>query len=177
MNHQPFKEWLLSEETLSAEQEQSLQEHLSSCDSCNQIQSSWRELEYVIKDAPEIEPASGFSTRFLSRLAEYQSRQRTKRSWILIGMTAMVASLLVFMLIFELWQLIQDPEPIILLWLDRIISIFANYYILQSLFRTTTWLNPETIFVGLVFLVGMISFMSVLWLSTYKKLSLAWRAE
>jgi hypothetical protein len=177
MNHQPFKEWLLSEETLSAEQEQSLQEHLSSCDSCNQIQSSWRELEYVIKDAQEIGPAAGFSTRFQSRLAEYQSRQKTRRSWILIGTTAVVACLLVFMLIFELWQLIQDPEPIILVWLDRIISIYANYYILQSMFRSTMWMNPETIFVGIVFFVGMISFMSVLWLSTYKKLSLAWRAE
>ena len=37
MNHQPFRDWLLSDEQLSTEQTQALQDHLSSCETCSQM--------------------------------------------------------------------------------------------------------------------------------------------
>lgn len=177
MNYQPFKDWLLSVETLSAEQEKSLQEHLASCIECNQIQASWRDLELILKDAPQVEPEPGFTLRWRTRLEHDQARRQAHWSWASIGVTAGMAFFLVALLVYEVWLLIQDPQPFILLWIDRAVAIFANYYILQNIFRSASWMNPGTIFIGTILLVGMVSFMSVLWLSTYRKLSLAWRAE
>jgi hypothetical protein len=176
MNHQPFREWLLSEETLSAEQDKSLHEHLATCEACSQIQASWMELEFIIKDAPQVEPLPGFTRRWQAHLEEYQARQQARWGWASIGLTALIACILVALLIFEVWTFIQDPGPFFIVWLDRVVSIFANYFIIQNLFRSH-WFNPEAVFLGVIFLVGMISFMSVLWLSTYRKLILVWRAE
>ncbi|PWB54971.1 MAG: hypothetical protein C3F13_05830 [Anaerolineales bacterium] len=177
MNHQPFREWLLSEETLSAEQDQSLREHLATCEACNQIQASWMELEFIIKDAPQVEPMPGFTRRWQAHLEEYQAQQLARRGWVSIGLTALIAGILVALLIFEVWTLIQDPGPFVIVWLDRVVSIFANYFVLQNLIKSIHWFNPGMVFLGMIFLVGMISFMSVLWLSTYRKLSLVWRVE
>jgi hypothetical protein len=177
MNHQPYREWLVSEETLSAEQDKSLQVHLASCSECSQLQASWKDLEIILKDAPQVGPASGFTLRWRARLDHHQSRRQAQWSWVSIGMTGLLVAVLTVLLVYEVWTLIQDPQPFIMLWLDRAVAILANYYILQNIFKSTAWLNPITIFMGTSLLVGMVSFMSVLWLSAYRKLSLAWRAE
>ena len=63
MDHQPFRNWLLSEEQLSAEQNQSLQEHLASCESCSQFKSSWKELDlFIPKFSSQVAPECGFHT-------------------------------------------------------------------------------------------------------------------
>jgi hypothetical protein len=45
MNHQPFRDWLLSEEKLSIDQTQALKDHLHSCESCSQIEAAWLEVD------------------------------------------------------------------------------------------------------------------------------------
>lgn len=175
MNHQPFRDWLLSDENLTTAQTQSLQEHLSSCESCSQIESSWKEVEMAIRKFPQVEPASGFTFRWQEHLAEYHSRQQSRKSWLTIGATALIATFLLVILVVLIWSLIQAPGAYLQIWLNRLVSLVSVYYLLQNMISSYSWPIPIYTFIGMFFLVGCISFMSVLWLTAYRKFSLARR--
>jgi hypothetical protein len=176
MNHQPFREWLLSDEHLSDEQSQALQDHLASCDSCRQIVSAWKELEVVIQKSPHIEPASSFTERWQEHLAEYHLLQQTRSGWLTISGTILIATSLLILFISQFWSLLQAPDQYLAMWLNRLIGVVSIYYTLQNIANSFSWNIPVYTFVGMFFLVGIISFMSVLWLATYRKFSMVRRA-
>jgi hypothetical protein len=176
MNHQPFRESLLSEEQLSVEQIQALQDHLRTCESCSQIEPAWNELKAVIQKSPQFEPAIGFTDRWQVRLIEYQARQQRRRGWLTISVTSLIVTGLLVLLITQLWSLLLAPGPYLAVWLNRLVSVVSIYYTLQNIASSYSWNIPIYTFVGMFFVVGMISFMSVLWLATYRKFSLARRA-
>jgi hypothetical protein len=175
MNHQPYRDWLLSEQDLSVEQSQALQDHLRSCASCNQIESAWTELEAVIQKSPQVEPTSGFTERWQARLAEYQSHQQKLRGWLTISVTTLIVTSLLVLLIVQLWSLLQSPGVYLAEWLNRVIGVISIYYTIQNLVSPYSWQIPVFTFIGIFFLVGIISFMSVLWLATYRKFSMVRR--
>lgn len=175
MKHQPFRRWLISEEPLSVEQSQALRDHLSSCESCNEIETAWKELELVIRRTPDVDPAPGFPERWQSHLLEYQSHRQARRGWLTISLTALVVASLLVVLIAQLWSLYQAPGPFLADWLTRLVSVASFYYTLQNFVSSYSWYDPLYTFIGMFFLVGMISFMSVLWLATYRKFSMARR--
>jgi hypothetical protein len=176
MNHQPFREWLVSEEQLSVEQTQALQDHLRACESCNQIESAWNELEVVIQKSPQFEPASGFTHRWQVHLDEYQAHRQEQRGWLTISVTSLIVTGLLVLLIIQLWSLVQAPGPYLAVWLNRLIDVVSIYFTLQNIASSYSWNIPIYTFIGMFFVVGMISFMSVLWLATYRKFSMARRA-
>jgi hypothetical protein len=175
MNHQPFREWLLSDEQLSYEQSQALKDHLSSCETCSQMESAWNEVELTIRKFPPVEPSSGFTLRWQEHLVEYQYHQQSRKGWLSISATAFIATCLLVLLITQLWSLIQAPGPFIVIWLNRLVSVISIYYLLQNIVSSNSWYIPAFTFVGMFFLIGFISFMSVVWLIAYRKFSLARR--
>ncbi len=175
MNHQPFKNWLLSEEDLSVEQAQSLQEHLASCESCSQVQASWNEMEFIIQHTPQVSPAAGFTQRWEQRLAQQQALEQDRKGWFSITATAIIAVVLSTFFIIQVWELIRSPNPFLMTWLNQLMSLVADYYILQNMLRVHSWWNIGYLLLGMFFLVGIISFMSVLWATAYQKFSLARR--
>lgn len=176
MNHQPFKELLGSEETLSAEQNQALQDHLSACDSCKQVETALREVEFAIRKIPQVEPASGFTARWQEHLVEYQSHQQSRWGWVSIAATTLIATGLLVLLISQLWSLIEAPGPYLAMWLNRLVGLASLYYMIRNVASSFSWSIPLYTFLGMFFLVGIISFMSVLWLTAYRKFSLTRRA-
>jgi hypothetical protein len=177
MNHQPFRDWLLSEDTLSAEQARSLQDHLAECESCSQIVSAWKEVETVIQMTPQAGPVPGFTGRWHAHLAEYEHHRQKRQGWVSIGITAFVAVALLTILVYQTWQVVQDPAPLIAVWLNRLVSLVSNYFILRNLFTSSTWFQPVYILFGSFLLVGMICVMSVLWMTAYKKIFILRRIE
>jgi hypothetical protein len=175
MNHQPFRDWLLSEEKLSADQTLALQEHLKSCEFCRQTEISWLEVESTFQKKPQAQPAPGFTNRWQAHLSEYLERKRKRRSWIIIGLNAVIVIVLLGLLTSQIWSLIQAPGPFIVSWFTRLFTMFTIYYTLEDLLLPFSWSVPFLAYVGLFFLVGIISFISVLWLATYRKLSFARR--
>ncbi|MFZ2095206.1 MAG: hypothetical protein WAV05_01085 [Anaerolineales bacterium] len=176
MNHQPFREWLLSEQQLTLEQTKLLQDHLSSCDSCSRLENSWKEIEDVIHKIPPAEPVSGFTGRWQSHLAEYQLLRQKRRGWFIISGTAVFVISLLSILISQIWSLVQTPGPYLAMWFERLVGIISMYYSLRNIVSSYSLPTPLVTFTIVIFLVGMISFMSVLWLATYRKFSLARRA-
>jgi len=174
MNHQPFRDWLLSEEKLSADQILQMQEHLQSCESCRQTEVAWLDVESAFQKIPQVLPAPGFTDRWQTRLAEYKEHKQKRAGWMTIGFTVVIIISLLGLLITQLWSLIQAPGPYLAELFTRIFSLVAVYLTLQDIFRSFSGSVPLYI-VGVFFLLGIVSFMSVLWLATYRKLSLARR--
>ena len=172
MNHQPFRDWLLSEEKLSAQQSHGLQEHLQSCDSCKQIEAAWMEVESTFHKIPQVSPEPGFTTRWQAHLADYQLRKQQRGGWVTIGFAFLIVSSLVGLLITQLWSLIQAPGPYLVVWFNRLLSFVSIFFTFQNFIRSFSGNVPIYTFLGLFFLVGMVSFMSVLWLATYRRLSM-----
>jgi hypothetical protein len=175
MNHQPFRDWLLSDDHLSAVQIKELQNHLDTCESCSHIESSWKEVELALRKSSQVEPASGFTVRWQEHLAEYQLHQQSRNSWLTIMVTALIATSLLVLLITQIWSLIQAPGPYLEIWLNRLVGVISVYFLLHNMINSYFWSIPIYTFVGMFFVVGFISFMSVLWLTAYRKFSLARR--
>ncbi len=177
MNHQPFRDWLLVDEPLTEAQSRSLQEHLAECDSCSQIAQSWQQAERAIKSAPEVAPEPGFTQRWQVHLAEYERHQQKRQGWVSIGITAILAVALIVILGIQVWPILKDPIPLVTTWLSQVIALISDFYILRTLFTTSTWLKPVNMLIGSFFLVGIVSFMSVLWFTVYQKFNLSRRIE
>jgi hypothetical protein len=78
MNHQPFEEWLLNDETpLTAEQKRELDLHVRSCVSC----SALLETGMILHSVKVVAPADGFTARFQARLAERRLADHRRRIW------------------------------------------------------------------------------------------------
>ena len=91
MNHQPFEEWLLSDENLTPEEEQALQAHLETCEECPQLIEAWQEVRSEIRRLPEVAPAPGFSKRWEARLEAERIRRQRRLTWFLLALSGLGA--------------------------------------------------------------------------------------
>jgi hypothetical protein len=176
MNHQPFRDWLLSEEKLSSDQIQEMQEHLQSCETCRQTEVAWLEVESTFHNVPHVKPAPGFTNRWQTQLAEYLDRKQKRRGWMIIGFTGLIIISLLVLLVTQLLSLLQAPGAYLAVWFTRLFSMVSIFYTIKDIFSSFSGNIPIYTFIGMFFLVGIISFMSVLWLATYKKFSMARRS-
>ena len=176
MNHQPFRDWLLSDEKLSADQTQALQEHLHSCEPCSQLAGAWTEVELSFRQSPQLSPAPGFTTRWQAHLDEYLQHKQRQRVWLSMVIMVISVTALLVILVSQVWTFVQSPGDYLAVWFNSLISLVAIYYALADKFQSITGYMPVYTFIGMFFLVGIISFMSVLWLATYKKISMVRRA-
>jgi anti-sigma factor RsiW len=86
MNHQPFEEWLLSEEPLDETQAQALQAHLDQCQECAPLAQAWKSVRYELSQAPEAAPALGFTQRWQTRQAQRRFERQRRLAWLGTGL-------------------------------------------------------------------------------------------
>lgn len=175
MNHQPFRSWLFSEGELTTDQAQALQDHLQSCEACSQLDSSWKELQALIDRSAQLEPAPGFVGRWQVRLVEQQHHQQQLRSWYAIGATALIVVFLSVILAIQINTIIQAPGLYLAAMFDRFIGVLSIFFTIQNFISSFSLPGLLYTLAGIVIVFGMISFMSVLWLATYRKISMARR--
>jgi hypothetical protein len=175
MNHLPYKEWLLSEERLSNEQAQALKEHLRQCETCRQIEPAWTDVQVLFHKAPAAEPLFGFSGRWQSRLEKHKLRKQRRLAWIIMGGFSGIAAILLILFGSQLWEMVNAPGNIILLWVSRLTGILSIYWAIQNFFNGLAVYIPSIPWLFMIFGIGMVSFLSVLWLAAYRKLTLVRR--
>jgi hypothetical protein len=175
MNHQPFRGWLLSDDELTVEQSKALQNHLETCESCQQVVTAWKELEAVIDRSAQLAPAPGFVGRWQIRLVEHQNHQQQLRGWYVIGATGLVVASLLVLVIVQLWSLIHAPDAYLAAMFERLMGVLSIFLTVRNMVSSVSIPEIGYTFAGIVLLIGMISFMSVLWLATYRKMSMARR--
>jgi hypothetical protein len=113
MEHLKFEEWLLSDEPLTAEQKQSLQGHLATCERCSRLAGAWNQVEVQLKAAPTLGPEPGFAARWQTRLvARRQEKHRRQNLIILLFCVGGAAALLTILSILAL-PLLSSPLPML----------------------------------------------------------------
>ena len=100
MNHQPFESWLFSEEQLDAEKSESLESHLTQCETCRHTADALDEIYQVIASSTTPEPRPGFTNHWYQHLAEYRQKRQKRHIWALILTSFILASIILLSLFF-----------------------------------------------------------------------------
>ena len=175
-NHQPFRDWINTEDTILPEQAQALQEHLRTCESCRQLEASWIQLRQTFHTSAPIEPAPGFVMRWQVRLAEQRRIQHRRQSLVMLAFTGGVAFVLFLILSGQALELLRSPYQMVLLVIYRMASLVMTLDTTQDVLLGFLKPIPGTVAIPLlIILSGITSFMSVLWIVVFKQLTFARR--
>jgi len=116
MDHQPYESWLVADEPLLPDEESSLQEHLQSCESCSQLQTSWQEVEGLFGERTIVHPKPGFTERWQIRLSQElyleNERQQRRASWIFLGSTTGAAFFILVILAIRFFSTVQNSTEV-----------------------------------------------------------------
>jgi len=104
MNHQPFEEWLLSGETLTTEEHQSLQDHLASCDTCPPLAAAGKQVLGEMKHLPAKAPTAGFSQRWEMRFQEQRLKHQRRITIMVLAVFILGAIALALLTVVEKYQ-------------------------------------------------------------------------
>jgi hypothetical protein len=171
MNHQPYKNWLLSEETLTPEQTKSLQAHLSTCQTCRQVQSSWIDVQRLFENAAQVAPADGFAQRWKIRLAAEKRKKQRHNAWIFFGVTASIALVLLAVLCLQTLLAFQSPAQFYLFWIYRVSSVMTLAETVESILSIVMQVITQVSILQIVLFTGFVSLVSVLWFVAFQKLT------
>ena len=84
MNHQPYENWILDDIQITAEEQDSLNQHLKECPECFQLQRSWSKMQTQLKSAPVTPAPAGFVNRWKTGLASRQKEQEKRQARTLL---------------------------------------------------------------------------------------------
>lgn len=123
MDHRPFEDWLLNNQTLSVDEERQLNSHLQVCSSCCAL----AEVNLALKSVKMVAPAVGFADRFQLRL-EVQKKALRRRNFL--GFTLLALSVLVGLAWISwplLMSLVHSPLNLVTSWLSALLSLWAAF--------------------------------------------------
>lgn len=113
MNHQLYESWLTSDQPLLPEDEQKLQEHIESCESCRQLSYAWVEVQELFLEPHLALPSPGFAQRWQARLVKVQlsesERQQKRISWAFFASMAGAALVLLGFMSIQFFSSVQAP--------------------------------------------------------------------
>jgi predicted anti-sigma-YlaC factor YlaD len=175
MNHLPFKEWLLSDEPLTSEQNQAFQEHLRGCVECRQSQAAWGEVNNLFQRTVQVKPSAGFTDRWQSRLAARQARRQRIQLGIALAGGILLTLALLILLGSQLSGVLQSPTQFLLTCVAQLAGFFVLALSVQDYLAVIFNGFPLIPLVGVVLAVGFISFLAVGWLAAYQQLVIARR--
>jgi hypothetical protein len=122
MDHRPFEDWLLNNQTLSVPEKRQLDAHLQGCSSC----SALAEVNLALKSVTMAAPAAGFTDRFQVRLAAQKNALRRRNFWGFLVLTLSVLSVLTFISWPVITRLLQSPVDLLASWLGSLLSFWAS---------------------------------------------------
>lgn len=177
MNHRMYEEWYFisqdpHSETLNSDQLEELNNHIDSCQTCQQITTSWREVEGIIRRAPAAVPAAGFTARWRTQLAADRQRVHGKQTLLVFGTCVVAIVLLSGFLAVMAWPWAKSPDLFAWYWISRMINLLT----LAGGIRDSLGIFVGTItgvipWGGWVILLGVACQLAVLWLVTVRILT------
>jgi hypothetical protein len=151
MDHRPFEDWLLNNQTLSVDEKRQLNAHLQSCCSC----SALAEVNLELKSVKMAAPAAGFADRFQVRLEAQKKALRRRNFWGFVLLTLSVSSGLIWIAWPVLRSMIQSPVDLLASWLDSLLSLWATLQAMEHagavLFRVVPSFIPAYIWTIVLF--------------------------
>ena len=122
MDHRPFEDWLLNNQTLSVDEKRQLSVHLKGCPSCTAL----AEVNLALKSVKMAAPAVGFADRFQVRLEAQKKALCRRNFWGFLLLTLSVSSALVWISWPVLNIMIQSPVDLVASWLSSLLSFWAT---------------------------------------------------
>ena len=113
-NHLPFEDWLLSEEALTQDESQTLQEHLNDCETCRLLAEALRAVDQELRAASATSPAPGFVNRWQARLEADRLRLYRVQTFFVMMLSIGGAMSLLALLAWVLYPLVRFPLPVLL---------------------------------------------------------------
>jgi len=176
LNHQPFRDWINTEDTLLPEQAQALQEHLRTCEPCRQLEASWIQVRQALRTSAPIEPNPGFVKRWQVHLTERRKIQHRRQSLMMLAFTGGVAFVLFLVISGQALELLRSPYQMALLVIYRLASLVISLDTTRDVLLGFLKPIPGVVaFPLLIILTGITSFLSVLWIVVFKQLTYARR--
>ena len=171
MNHQPYEDWLFSDEPLLPEQSRDLQAHLRMCGSCQQFSEAWSDVQNLFNVAPLVQPKAGFSTRWLTRLEEEERKTKQRQSWMMLILTGGVALFILLLMGINVFASIDQPIQILFLGTSKLTEMLSALKAINEILSASVELVSILIppMWWIVFAV-VISLLSLLWLYSLKQL-------
>ena len=178
MNHQLYEDWLFNSqeqdgELLTPEQNAELGEHLKDCTSCARLAASWEAVDAHLRSTAQLAPAPGFSARWQERLAQERRRAMRRQTALSLGLSlAGVALVSAGMLAFA-WPWLQAPETFFWAWLYKVIGLYGIAERAGGLLAVVLQPAARAIpLAGWVLLVGALTQLGVLWVASYRLLTI-----
>jgi len=171
MDHRPFEDWLLDNQTLSKPQERDLNAHLRTCSACTAI----AEVNLALNSVKEVAPAAGFSDRFQLRFAARKQAIRRRNIWGFIFLTLSALAVLGWAAWPILKELILSPVNLIASWISSLASLWAAVQAITRagamLFKVVPGFVPVYVWLAILMAAGMWSLVWVVSLIKFTKFS------
>jgi hypothetical protein len=129
MDHRPFEDWLLDNQTLTTEQKRQLNTHLRVCSSCTAV----AEVNLALNSVKDVAPAGGFTDRFQVRLGAKKKALQLRKYWGFLVLTLSTLGILGWLAWPILKDLIQSPVNLLASWITSLASFWAA---IQAITRT-----------------------------------------
>lgn len=129
MGHQLFEKYIFNNKTLSSEENQLLQEHISECDQCAKLYFAWQQVENELQIKEMVSPAAGFVSRWhdyvVTRRAIQHRSQAIKTFLIVSSVILMLTGLLAIWLLlnYSLSELIVQGVSLF----SNLVQVFFNF--------------------------------------------------
>jgi predicted anti-sigma-YlaC factor YlaD len=174
MNHQPFKNWMFSDEPLTPEQIKVLDAHLATCESCRSLSNAWVEVRTVLHSSQTIQPAINFAERWQARLVEQSENltyRKQRQSWWFFFIAAGLAFLFLVVLTAQVISSFDSPTAIFLsglyLFTEAIESITTLQGLVSVLLNTLITVVPPAWWIFMMLLLcGLIT----IWLASLRRI-------
>ena len=171
MSHQPFEAWILEPGQISDEQRKQLDEHLTSCVHCQQLQYSWKSVENILRKPVMLEAPSGFTRRFQDRLAEKLARQQirqVKRFFLIMA----IANLLTLVILGLIIWFGGSPATALSKMIGNINSLLIWFGQFQKAVQLIFLSLPPVLSIA-IWIIAMSSFagLAMLWLTSIWRFS------
>jgi predicted anti-sigma-YlaC factor YlaD len=175
MDHQPFENWIFSEEPLTTEDHQILHEHLAICERCQALNSSLSKVEKLLVESPPAEPVPGFVNRWQARLDADRRVEKLMRhrwqSWIMLVVILNVVAVTFIFLSIQLSTTVSSPTDLLLNLIYRATSSIAMLNALQDISYAIWRVVTSVVSPGGWLLLSGASFLgAVVWIVSLRKL-------
>ena len=169
MSHQPFEAWLMSDEELTTQQDQSLDSHLQECEDCRELSNALHQVTTVFTSSIDPVPAPGFAQRWHQRLIIHRHQRQQRRMWLMtIGLFG-IAGVILTTLLFLNHQTIN--------WVYELSQFIANFSLAAArvnqawnIMRSFSGALPILVPIVLVLGFGLFSAMTVMIIAWFRSL-------
>jgi hypothetical protein len=166
---------VITEEPLSLEQTQKLEDHIKECHSCQQLQAAWLNVHHLIKVTPDVNPLPGFTSRWEKRLIQQHRHAQKRLTWIVFAGLASIAFLVMILLGVQVLELMRSPQQLLLVFFSRFAVVISYLSTTKDYLSLFSIYLPQISFPVIVLTTGLITLLCVLWLATMKQISNVWR--